>query len=89
MLRDNPGCIHIFLHASPEHKAYRAVKYYGIPEDKAAAHVAQTNTMRRDHYTYYTGKTWGDPDNYAAVFDTSRLSSEAIVKAVAGLSQQA
>ena len=89
VLRDNPGCIHIFLHASTEHKAGRAVKYYGIPEDKAAAHVAQTNAMRRDHYSYYTGKAWGDPDNYDAVFDTSRLASEAIVKAVAGLYHEA
>lgn len=87
VLRDNPDCIHIFLYASPEHKASRAVSFYGIPEEKAAAHVAQTNAIRRDHYTYYTGKTWGDAHNYHAVFDTSKLPASAIVAAVKALYQ--
>lgn len=82
ILHDNPDCIHIFLYASPEHKAERAIKYYGIPEEKAAAHVAQTNAVRRNHYSYYTGQTWGDAHNYHAVFDTSRIPASAIVEAV-------
>ncbi len=85
VLRDLPGCLHIFLHASADYKAKRSVKFYNIPEEKAVAHVAQTNAIRRNHYTYYTGKIWGDPRNYHAVFDTSLLSSESIVNAVEAL----
>ncbi len=85
VLRDCPGCIHIFLHASPQHKALRAVEFYGIPAEKAAAVVAQTNSIRRDHYAYYTGKTWGDPKNYNAVYDTSTLPTAAIVASIATL----
>lgn len=85
VLRDKPGCIHIFLRASAEHEARRAVSFYGIPREKAAVQVAQTNAIRRDHYTFYTGKTWGDPANYDAVFDTSRLPAAAIVNAVSDL----
>ncbi|MBD5346988.1 MAG: cytidylate kinase family protein [Bacteroides sp.] len=85
VLRDLPGCVHIFLLASAEHKMNRAISYYGIAQEKAAAHVAQTNAVRRDHYTYYTGQTWGDSRNYHAVFDTSRLEPTAIVAAVKAL----
>lgn len=87
VLRDTPGCIHIFLHADADYKARRAVKYYGIAPDKAAAHVARTNAVRRNHYAYYTGKMWGDRDNYDAIFDTSKLSADAIVSAVVSLAK--
>ncbi len=85
VLRDNPGCIHIFLHASAGYKAERAAAYYGIAADRAAEAVAKTNAVRRDHYAYYTGQTWGDSRNYAAVFDTSKLTAAAIVSAVTEL----
>lgn len=88
VLGDKAGCIHIFLHASAEYKASRAMRYYGIPPEKAAAHVARTNAVRRAHYAYYTGKTWGDPRNYHAVFDTSLLQADAIVAAVKGMVAQ-
>lgn len=87
VLRDKPGCTHIFLHASSEHKAKRAVSY-GIDQEKANDVVTKQNSVRRDHYSYYTGKTWGDPKNYHAVFDTSKLSEDAIVEAVIGLSNK-
>lgn len=85
VLRDNPACIHIFLHASAEHKTQHAVTYYGISEEKAAAYVAQMNAMRRNHYSYYTGQAWGNPVNYDAVFNTTNLSTEAVVKAIVEL----
>lgn len=85
ILRDNPDCIHIFLRAAAGHKAQRAVEFYGIDPDKASVVVAQTNASRRDHYSYYTGQTWGDPRNYHAVFDSSRISPEGIVDAVAAM----
>ncbi|MDE6278621.1 MAG: cytidylate kinase family protein, partial [Paramuribaculum sp.] len=85
VLRDYPGCLHVFLYASSEYKARRAVSFYDIPEDKAAAHVAQVNAERRDHYSYYTGHRWGAPENYHALFDTSRLSTESIVAAIRSL----
>ncbi|MDE6377395.1 MAG: cytidylate kinase-like family protein, partial [Duncaniella sp.] len=85
VLRDNPHAVNIFLHASADYKARRAVEYYGIAPDKAARHVAETNAIRRDHYAYYTDQTWGDAENYDAVFDTSSLPADAIVEAVKGI----
>lgn len=82
ILKHNPDCLHIYLHASAEYKAKRAISFYGIDEDKATAHVTKTNAVRRDHYAYYTGQTWGDPKNYHAVFDSSKMSSDAIINAL-------
>ena len=85
VLADNPHAINVYLRASEEYKVRRAVEYYGIAPENAAEKVSKTNSMRRDHYSYFTEKTWGDPRNYAAVFDTSRLSPEAVVRAVIAL----
>ncbi|MDE7410957.1 MAG: cytidylate kinase family protein [Paramuribaculum sp.] len=85
VLRDNPDCIHLFLYASSEYKEHRAEKYYGIPQNQVAAYVSQIDSTRREHYAYYTGRIWGDSHNYHAVFDTSRLSAEAIVRAVTAM----
>ncbi|MDE6549691.1 MAG: cytidylate kinase family protein [Muribaculaceae bacterium] len=85
VLADNPNAINIFLRASEEYKVKRAVEYYGIAPEAAAEKVSKMNSMRRDHYSYFTEKTWGDPKNYDAVYDTSRLSQEAIVHSVIAL----
>ncbi|MCI9607720.1 MAG: cytidylate kinase family protein [Muribaculaceae bacterium] len=85
VLQDKPDCIHIYLHASTDYKIKRAIEYYSIPADKASATVAQTNSARAAHYAYYTGKRWDDTRNYHAVFDTSKMSAEAICDAVCRL----
>lgn len=85
VLRDYRNCIHIFLRASNEYKTRRAISYYGIESAKASSHVAQVNSLRSNHYAYYTGKIWGDPRNYDAVFDSSRLTETSIVEAVIAL----
>lgn len=82
VLRDFRNCIHIYLHASPEYKEKRAVEFYGIAPEKAARKVAEVNSARNDHYSYYTGKRWGDPHNYHAVFDTSKVSPADVCAAV-------
>lgn len=85
VLRDYPDCIHIFLHASPQYKEGRAVKYYGIAPAEAAKKVADVNSARNAHYNYYTGKRWGDSNNYDAVFDTSRVAPAVVCDAVEAL----
>lgn len=85
VLRDNPNCIHLYLHASPAYKEARAISDYGIGHDKAALHVAKVNAARSAHYAYYTGKKWEDMRNYHMVFDTSKVSADAICEAVTAM----
>ena len=88
VLKDNPNVINIFLRASYKYKLNRAISQYGIEEEKAPEIVSKTNNLRRDHYTYYTGQVWGESKYYSAIFDTSCLSAEAIVKAIVALYAQ-
>lgn len=85
VLRDNPNCIHIYLHAEKAYKEHRAIAYYGIAPDKASAMVARTNAARQAHYAYYTSKRWDDIHNYHLVFDTSKVNANAICAAVVTL----
>ena len=34
------------------------------------------NAFRKEHYAYYTGQTWGAPENYDLLINTSKLSLE-------------
>ncbi|MDE6717310.1 MAG: cytidylate kinase family protein [Muribaculaceae bacterium] len=85
VLGDRSDIINIFLRASEEYKVKRAVTYYGIEKERAEEKVRRTNSMRRAHYSYFTENSWGDPKNYDAVFDTSRLSQNVIVRAIVNL----
>lgn len=85
VLADNPHAINVYLRASEEYKVRRAVESYGIPTENAAEKVSRMNSLRCDHYYYFTEKSWGDSRNYAAVFDTSRLSPDAVVRSVIAL----
>jgi uncharacterized membrane protein YczE/cytidylate kinase len=82
VLRDYTDCIHIFLHASPEYKEKRAIEFYGVTPALANRKVNEVNSARNAHYSYYTGKRWGDINSYDAVFDTSKLSPESVCDAI-------
>lgn len=85
VLRDMKTCINIFIHADIKYKAERAVASYGVAEERSESVVSQVDSARSAHYVYFTGKRWGDPRNYAAVFDSSRLSTDEIVASITAM----
>lgn len=85
VLRDMKTCINVFIRADIKYKAARAVAGYGVAEERSESVVSQVDSARSAHYAYFTGKRWGDPRNYAAVFDSSRLSSTEIVASITAM----
>jgi len=63
-LKNEKHVINIFICAPMEEKVARAVKYYGLPEDKAEAQINKKNKKRRNYYNFYTDKDWGKASNY-------------------------
>ena len=83
VLRENPDAVSIFVKGDMESKIARAVKYYGIEEDKAEERIRKADKQRASYYNYYATATWGDVDNYDLVVDTGVLGVEGAVELIA------
>ena len=78
ILRDVPNCFSFFLYADDDCRRERAKKYY---KDFSFQDVLDVDNKRRNYYNYYTGRTWGDPQNYDLMINTTNFTEvEPIVK---------
>ncbi len=64
VLKDEKNVIRIFLYSDLKHKVERAIKYYGLPKNKAKKEIEKINKSRERHYEYYTNQSWKNASNY-------------------------
>ncbi len=83
VLREQENVISIFLYSDMKHKVNRAVKYYGIKEDRAEKEIKKINKLRANHYKYYTSQEWNDPENYDLCINTDVLGVEETASLIA------
>ena len=76
ILKDNKNVVSIFLYSKDEDKVKRAVKYYGLDEDKALKQINKINKERAKHYKYYTNRNWYDFNNYDLALNVDTLGVE-------------
>ena len=76
ILKDRPDCLHAFIHASMESRAERIVRLYGESEKTPQARLAEKDKRRKVNYQHYTGRTWGQAQNYDICLDSSVLGIE-------------
>ena len=73
ILRDNPNCVSIFLHASEEERAKRIANRMNISEEDARVKLAEADKKRAAYYNFYSNKTWGDSKTYDLSINVSKL----------------
>ena len=76
ILKDRPDCLHAFIHASMEARAERIVRLYGSSEKSPQARLNDKDKRRKVNYQHYTGRTWGQAQNYDICLDSSVLGIE-------------
>lgn len=72
VLRDNPNCLRVFIHAPLEHR----VDMLRLYETDEREHVLESILQREDksranYYNYYTQQHWGDAKNFHITLDSS------------------
>ena len=77
ILKDREDALHIFIHADDEFRKNRIVKLYGQSEKAPAARLAEKDKRRKVNYQHYTGRNWGDAQNFDVCLDSSKLGVEA------------
>ena len=79
ILRDVPNHFSFFIYAEDEHRREVVSKLY---KDYSFEDVRDVDKKRKSYYAYYTGRTWGDPQNYDLMINTTKLSAEAAAKII-------
>ena len=76
ILKDREDVLHTFIHANKEFRADRIVRLYGESEKSPEARLHEKDKRRRVNYQHYTGRTWGQAQNYDLCLDTGVLGVE-------------
>ncbi len=80
VMREHPGLLSIFVHAPEEHRA-KAILERGEAKsmEEALEKARKFDRSRESYYNYFTNRHWGRADNYDLTFNSSRLSTEALL----------
>lgn len=70
ILEGTPNCYHIFIYASDEFRKKRSHDFYG---DMTLKEMEREDKTRQRYYNYYTDRTWGNPQNYDLMINTTEL----------------
>ena len=76
ILRDNPNCMSVFIHAPFELRVERIAKKENLVKTVAESRVVKTDKKRANYYNFYTNQEWGDISNYELALDSSVLGPE-------------
>lgn len=73
ILRNNPGCVNVFISADMQDRVDRVSKNDGISKEEAQKLIEKVDRQRSAYYNYYTYQTWGAAKTYHLCVNSSRL----------------
>ena len=85
ILKDHPEALHVYVFADTPYRAERIVRRYGESEKTPEQRLAEKDKRRRVNYQHYTGRTWGQAQNYDIFLNTGVLSIEQCADIVVGI----
>ena len=87
VLRDNPKCLRVFVHAPLEERIRRAREEYGVEQDDVKSFVVRYDKARAAYYNYFTTGKWGRCQNYDLSISSS-LGIDTVVHTIAELEKK-
>ena len=82
VLKDRDDTLSVFIHADMEYRKKRAIEIHGVAKNRAEQIVNKTDKVRANYYSFYSGQKWGYAQNYDLCLDSSKLSTDKIVKII-------
>ena len=76
ILQDREDALHVYVYADTDCRAERIVRLYGDSEKTPEQRLAEKDKRRRVNYQHYTGRNWGQAQNYDICLDTGDLGIE-------------
>ena len=87
ILKDRTDCLHIFIHADEDFRAKRIVELYGESKKTPTARLQEKDKRRKINYHHYTGRNWGQCQNYDLCLNSSKLGIDTCVDMIVSLAQ--
>lgn len=82
ILREWKNCLHVFIHADMESRIKRIVERYGESEQSPEKRLAEKDQKRKVYYKNYTGRRWGQAQNYDICLNSGVLGTEACAELI-------
>ena len=82
ILRDRPDALHVFIHADLESRAERIVQRYGESDKAPEKRLTEKDQKRKVYYRNYTGRNWGQAQNYDLCLNSSAIGLEACAEMI-------
>lgn len=79
LLGDREDTLTVFIHADYDFRCKRIVERYGETGEKPLKRIKDKDRRRGAHYSYFTGQTWGDKDNFDLCLNSGKLGVEKCV----------
>ena len=88
ILKDRKDCLHAFIHADIAFRADRIVRLYGESEKAPEVRLQEKDKRRRVNYQHYTGRSWGNAQNYDICLNSSMIGIEKCVDMIVSLAKE-
>ncbi len=82
ILRDY-DTLDVFIYAPVTDKVRRTMRFKNVSEKEAKKLVKETDKKRSINYKYYTGKNWGERENYTVMLNSTDLGVEKTAEFIA------
>ncbi len=76
VLRDEPNCLNIFVHADMDARVERIMREHSMDEEEAKQKIAKIDKRRAGYYNHYTSEKWGVAERYDLTVNSSTLGIE-------------
>ena len=79
ILKDYDNAIHIYIHGELEDRKKRAIEEYKIATEDVEDFLGKVDRERANYYNYYTGRKWGNANNYNISVDSTKFGLDKVV----------
>jgi len=82
ILKDRKDSLHVYIHADMDRRADRIIRLYGESEKSPETRLQEKDKRRRLNYQHYTGREWGQAQNYDICLNSGTLGIDECVKII-------
>ncbi|EGB14451.1 membrane protein-like protein [Pseudodesulfovibrio mercurii] len=76
VLKRNPNCFNVFVHADEEYRRSKIIHEYGVESLVSGKELEKLDRERANYCLKYTGEDWRDATNYHLTVDSSLYDSD-------------
>ncbi|WP_273277744.1 cytidylate kinase family protein [Maribacter polysiphoniae] len=82
ILKDNPNCFNIFIHANKNYRKRKISTEYNVKSGISDSALKKIDKERANYCLHYTGENWNNATNYDLTIDSSRFDPDNVVKII-------